>query len=99
MTLEQLRVFVAVAEREHMTRAAGDLHLAQSAVSATVSALESEHGIRLFDRVGRNIRLTAEGLCFLDEARAVLHRAEMARQALLACRDVGGAQAPLNRSR
>lgn len=98
MTLEQLRVFVAVAEREHMTKAAADLHLAQSAVSATVSALEAEHDIRLFDRIGRNIRLTAEGQCLLNEARAVLVRAEQARHALLACRDVPGARAAPNRS-
>ena len=98
MTLEQLRVFVAVAEREHMTKAAADLHLAQSAASATMSALEAEHDIRLFDRVGRNIRLTAEGLCFLDEARAVLQRAEQARQTLLACRALRGTTALPNRS-
>ncbi len=87
MTLEQLRVFVAVAEREHMTRAAAELRLAQSAVSATVSALEAEHGVRLFDRVGRNIRLTAGGTCLLAEARAVLNRAEQARRAVAACRE------------
>lgn len=87
MTLEQLRVFVAVAERQHMTRAAADLNLSQSAVSATIAALEAEHGVWLFDRVGRNIRLTAGGLCLLDEARALLGRAEQARLALVACRE------------
>ena len=85
MTLEQLRVFVAVAEREHMTRAADALHLAQSAVSATIATLEQAHNARLFDRVGRNIRLTPAGRRFLGEARAVLARAEQARQVLLDC--------------
>ena len=42
MTLEQLRIFVAVAEQEHMTRAAEALHLTQSATSAAIAALEGE---------------------------------------------------------
>ena len=78
MTLEQLRVFVAVAEREHMTEAAKVLHLTQSATSAAIAALEERHDIRLFDRVGRRIELTDAGRIFLDEARAVLLRAEEA---------------------
>ncbi len=75
MTLEQLRVFVAVAERQHMTRAAEALHLAQSAASA---AMEVRHGAKLFHRVGRGIELTEAGTLFLMEARAVLARAASA---------------------
>ena len=60
MTLEQLRIFLAVAEREHVTRAAEALHLTQSAVSAAVRALEGRHGITLFHRIGRRIELTEE---------------------------------------
>lgn len=82
MTLDQLRVFVAVAERQHVTRAAQALHLAQSAVSAAIAALENRHGTRLFDRVGRGIELTQAGRSFLPEARAVLARAEQAERAL-----------------
>lgn len=78
MTLEQLRIFVAVAEREHVTRAARDLNLTQSATSAAVSALEARHATRLFDRVGRRIALTDAGRLFLLEAKAVLARAEAA---------------------
>src|ERR1700738_1630812 len=78
MTLEQLRVFVAVAEREHVTRAAAALNLAQSAASAAIAALESRHGAKLFHRVGRGIELTEAGALFLVEARAVLARAQAA---------------------
>ena len=78
MTLEQLRVFVAVAERQHMTRAAEALHLAQSAVSASIATLEARHGAKLFHRVGRGIELTGAGELFLIEAKAVLARAEAA---------------------
>jgi DNA-binding transcriptional LysR family regulator len=82
MTLEQLRVFVAVAERQHVTRAAASLNLAQSAASAAIAALEARHGAKLFHRVGRGIELTEAGALFLAEARAVLARAEAAELVL-----------------
>lgn len=82
MTLEQLRIFVAVAERQHVTRAAEALNLAQSAASAAVAALEARHGARLFHRVGRGIALTEAGTLFLVEARAVLARAQAAELVL-----------------
>ena len=75
MTLEQLRVFVAVAEALHVTRAAEQLHMTQSAASASVATLEARYGTKLFHRVGRGIELTHEGALFLPEARAVLQRA------------------------
>lgn len=74
MTLEQLRIFVAVAERQHVTRAAEALNLAQSAASAAIASLESRHSVKLFHRVGRHIELTEAGRAFLGEARAVLAR-------------------------
>jgi DNA-binding transcriptional LysR family regulator len=82
MTLEQLRVFVAVAEREHVTRAAGDLHLTQSATSAAIAALEARYATQLFNRIGRRIELTQAGRLFLVEARAVLARAAAAETVL-----------------
>jgi DNA-binding transcriptional LysR family regulator len=82
MTLDQLRVFVAVAERQHVTRAAEALHLAQSAVSVAIAALEARHGTKLFHRVGRGIELTEAGALFLQEARAVLARAAAAELVL-----------------
>ncbi|MCK0196107.1 LysR family transcriptional regulator [Ancylobacter sp. 6x-1] len=82
MTLEQLRIFVAVAEREHVTRAAQALNLAQSAASHAIAALEARHDTRLFDRIGRRIVLTEAGRAFLEEGRAVLARAERAEAVL-----------------
>jgi len=82
MTLDQLRIFVAVAERQHVTRAAEALNIVQSAVSAAVSGLEGRHAIKLFHRVGRGIELTEAGRVFLGEARAVLARAEAAELVL-----------------
>src|ERR1700730_2364266 len=81
-TLEQLRLFVAVAERQHVTRAAEALNLAQSAVSSAIAGLEARHKVKLFNRVGRGIELPEAGTLFLVEARAVLARAESAESAL-----------------
>ena len=82
MTFEQLRIFVAVAERQHVTRAAEALNLAQSAASAAIAALEAQYGVKFFHRVGRGIELTEVGRSFLPEARAVIARAEAAELAL-----------------
>jgi DNA-binding transcriptional LysR family regulator len=82
MTLEQLRIFIAVADRQHVTHAAGELNLTQSATSAAIAALEARYGIKLFDRIGRGIVLTQTGRDFLVEARAVIARAKDAVQVL-----------------
>ncbi|HXX47577.1 MAG TPA: LysR family transcriptional regulator [Myxococcota bacterium] len=59
--LNKLRSFLAVAERGGVSAAAGALALTRSAVSQSVASLESSLGVRLFDRVGRRLVLTAEG--------------------------------------
>lgn len=82
MTLDQLRIFLAVAERQHVTRAAQALGLTQSAVSAALAALEATHGVALFDRIGRGIALTEAGVAFMPAARDVLAQAETARLVL-----------------
>src|ERR1700759_2079679 len=87
MTLEQLPIFVAVAEKQHVTQAALELNLTQSATSAAIAALEGRYGVKLFDRLGRGMMLTHTGRTFLPEARAVLARAHSAEQAL---RDIAG---------
>src|SRR5258706_11736201 len=82
MTLEQLRIFIAVAEKQHVTQAASQLNLTQSATSAAIAALETRYGIKLFRRVGRGIVLTQPGRDFLNEAREVVARAKAAAQVL-----------------
>jgi DNA-binding transcriptional LysR family regulator len=82
MTLEQLHIFVGVAETLSMTRAAERLNLTQPAVSAAIAALEQRHATQLFDRVGRRLELTEAGRLFLPEAREVLARANDARRVL-----------------
>ena len=59
--LRQLRFFVTVAELMNVSRAAEALNISQSALSRQLQALEEEIGLRLFDRVGKRLVLTAEG--------------------------------------
>jgi DNA-binding transcriptional LysR family regulator len=82
MTLEQLRVFIAVAERGHVTEGARALNLAQSAASHAIASLEARHDVLLFDRVGRRIALTQAGAALLAQARRILTEVEHAEQTL-----------------
>ena len=82
MTLDQLKIFIAVAEREHITRAASALGLAPPSVSAAVASLEREFGTKLFHRVGRGILVTEGGKLLLDEARALINRADAVKLAM-----------------
>ncbi|MGS0741706.1 LysR family transcriptional regulator [Glaciimonas sp. GG7] len=87
MTLEQLRIFIAVAERQHLTQAAAVLALTPSAVSASIKVLEERYGVPLFNRVGRGIETSEAGQIFLVEARRTL---ASARAAELALAELGG---------
>jgi DNA-binding transcriptional LysR family regulator len=80
MELRWLASFVAVAEELHFARAADRLHLAPSALSAQIRALESHLGVRLIDR-GRRTRpaLTGAGRLFLVEAERTLAQVKRAQ--------------------
>jgi LysR family transcriptional activator of glutamate synthase operon len=79
LELRHLRYFEAVARHSHVTRAAAELHIAQPALSKQISQLEQELGVALFDRVGRNVRLTEAGEALLPHARAVMAQVEAGR--------------------
>jgi len=81
MELYQLRTFAAVAEESHLTRAAERLHLSQPAVSGHVKALESELGVRLFERTSTGMALTTAGSELLEHARRVLSAADDVKRA------------------
>ncbi|AHK46894.1 MULTISPECIES: LysR family transcriptional regulator [Ensifer] len=78
ITLRQLRAFIAVAELGQFNIAARNLHLTQSAVSILIRDLESEIGVRLFDRHTRMVSLTLVGQEFLPQARKILKDLELA---------------------
>ena len=84
MELRHLRYFVVVAEEQNVTRAAARLHVSQPPLSRQIRDLEDELGVALFHHGAKAVRLTEAGRLFLDEARAVLKRAEEAVQAVKA---------------
>jgi DNA-binding transcriptional LysR family regulator len=85
--LRHLEYFVAVAAELNFSRAAQRIHVVQSALSASVSRLEKELGVELFDRSKRQIALTAAGEVFVQHAREVIHTAHRARTSVDAFRD------------
>ena len=68
MTLRHMRIFVSVFQKNSITKAAQELHLAQPSVSLAVRELEDYYGIRLFDRIGRHIAPTECGKEFYEYA-------------------------------
>ncbi|QAY66403.1 LysR family transcriptional regulator [Paenibacillus protaetiae] len=78
MELRQLYYFVKVAKKEHVTQAAEELHVAQSAVSRQIHQLEEELNVKLFLQKGRNLQLTPVGQLFLKRAEVILADLERA---------------------
>lgn len=72
MDLRQLRYFVTVAEELHFSRASARLHLAQSALSSQIRALERELGGPLLVRSTRRVQLTPAGEALLEDGRRIL---------------------------
>jgi DNA-binding transcriptional LysR family regulator len=85
--LRHLEYFVAVAAALNFSRAAERIHVVQSALSASVSRLEKELDVELFDRSKRQIALTPAGEVFLQHAREVIHTAHRARTSVDAFRE------------
>lgn len=75
LTLRQLEIFAAIARLENVSAAAEALALSQSAASTALAELERAFDCRLFDRVGRSLRLNEVGRQLLPRARALLDRA------------------------
>jgi DNA-binding transcriptional LysR family regulator len=80
MELRHLRYFVAVAEGLNIRRAAEKLRISQPPISRQLNDLESEIGVKLFDRSTRKLKLTQAGECFLKEATEILDRVQHATQ-------------------
>ena len=76
-TVEQVRSFLAVAEHEHVSRAAASLHLTQGAVTQQVHNFERAVGVRLLERDGRGVRLTEAGRGLAVSCRAALRAFEV----------------------
>lgn len=72
LEIYQLRTFVTVAQRSHLTQAAELLHLSQPAVTAQIKALEEDFGMPLFERSTGGVTLTRVGQELLPQAQAIL---------------------------
>ena len=82
MNLQQLRTFRVVAQQRSYSRAAQQLYLSQPGVSLQVRALEQSIGMPLFERSGRQLRLTEAGVALLDYAERILSLVDESQQAL-----------------
>lgn len=80
MTLNQIVYFAKTAERMHMASAAKELMIAQPSLSMSLSKLEDELGVALFEKKGRGIILTEDGRCFLHHAHRIIDDIDAATQ-------------------
>ena len=76
MELRSLRYFMAIAKEQNMTNAAAVLHISQPALSYQIAELEKEAGCLLFERTGRKMVLTEEGIKLLSRAERILELAD-----------------------
>ena len=83
MNYNYLRYFSVLAQEEHYTLAAARLGISQPSLSSAINHLENElGGIKLFEKVGRNIRLTEEGRFYQEKVDAALHELNSASMTL-----------------
>ncbi|MDY7218837.1 LysR family transcriptional regulator [Denitrificimonas sp. JX-1] len=82
MDLANLQTFITIAEQQSFSLAGERLHVTQPAISKRIASLEDQLGVRLFDRIGREIRLTEAGQALLPRAYRIVNELEDARRAL-----------------
>src|SRR5580658_379166 len=82
MEFHQLRYVCAIADAGNFSRAAERCQIAQPSLSQQVLKLEEDLGAKLFDRLGRSVRLTEAGRAFVPHARAILEQMEVARSSV-----------------
>jgi len=74
MDIRQLRYFLAIVKEEQITRAAKSLNMEQPPLSRQLKLMEEELGIKLFDRIGKQLHLTQAGSVFEKRAKNLLHQ-------------------------
>ncbi len=90
MEFRQLRTFRAVADNLSFSKAAKQLFMAQSSVSAQIRSLEEELDLRLFDRIGRRILITDAGLKLYEYARRINEMTDEIRSEVTGAKNVRG---------
>lgn len=87
MNYNYLRYFSVLAQVEHYTLAAARLEISQPSLSSAIHHLENELGVKLFEKVGRNIRLTEQGRYFRKKVDAAMAELSVATQTLKASQE------------
>ena len=87
MNYNYLRYFSVLAELEHYTLAAARLEISQPSLSGAIRSLEDELGVKLFEKTGRNIRLTEQGRYFQKKVDSAMAELSEATEALISSRD------------
>jgi LysR family transcriptional regulator, cyn operon transcriptional activator len=82
MEIRQIRYFLDLVETQHLTKSADRLFVTQSTISHALKLLEDELGVLLFDRLGRNLRLSRSGHSFSTYAARALQELEAGRMAM-----------------
>jgi len=89
MTLRHLEVFLAVCEHNNMTKAAKALYLSQPSVSLSISELENEYGVKLFERLNHRLYLTEAGERLKSYAHHILNLSDQAHKELSGLNQAG----------
>jgi len=92
MDLKQLRYFTAVIDEGGVRKAAHHVAVSQPALTVAIQNLEAELGVKLFARVGRSLKPTAEGFHFYQHARALLAQAETAKADMASLKSLAKAE-------
>jgi LysR family transcriptional activator of glutamate synthase operon len=78
MDIRQLNYLVALEKHLNFTRAAEEVHIAQTSLSQQISVLENQLGVKLFNRNNRSVSLTPAGMVFIDDAKLIIAKIEEA---------------------
>jgi len=90
--LKQLRYFITVMDEGGVRKAGDHLHISQPAITVAIRNLETELGVGLFERAGRKLRPTSEGLHFYKSARALLAQADRIKADISAVKSLARAK-------
>ncbi len=82
MDIAALETFARVAETGSFSQAATRLHITQPAISKRIAMLELQFNARLFDRIGRNVRLTEAGRALLPHVQSILQELDESKRAI-----------------
>jgi len=84
MELRQLKYFISAATHLNFTKAAKECFIVQTAMTAQMTNLEKELGVKLFERQNRGLSLTEAGVAFLEEAKEIVAKTQRAREKMTA---------------